>query len=287
MKQQIILQSYECGLGAGDAGTRDGPQAIAQHLGANISEAERFHPSMDLQGLDAIPILAEINTSLAQHTEALTLANRRFITLGGDHSCAIGTWSGVASALQRRKEHLGLIWFDAHMDSHTPATTPSNNIHGMPLACLLGEGDLLLTRILSANPKVQPANLCLIGVRSFESEEQALLERLKVRVFTMQDIEQRGLEAILQEALAIATAETTGFGISFDLDALDPNDAPGVGSPAPDGLRGAPLLKALKSWQNHPQLIGLEIAEYNPSLDIDNRTQLFAVNLINTIFGLE
>lgn len=283
MDNPIPLLGYACGLGAGDTGTRHGAEAIASRLSFQKFTPEFLYPLQEVQGLAAMPVLAEINLRLAQQTFKLAEASQRFITIGGDHSCAIGTWSGVASALQPRGD-LGLIWFDAHMDSHTPATTPSNNIHGMPVATLLGEGDASLTEILSAHRKIKPANLCLIGVRSFETEEKKLLESMQVRVFYMDEINERGIDVVIEEALALVTRDTVGFGISFDLDVIDPLDAPGVGSPAPNGLRAKSLLNALTVLGNHPNFVGLEVAEYNPNLDINQQTKHFATQLINTLF---
>lgn len=284
--QPIPLMGYACGLGAGDTGTGLGPEAIANRLSFQKFTSEFLYPSHEVQGLAAMEVLAEINLRLAQQTFQFAEASQRFITLGGDHSCAIGTWSGVASALQPRGD-LGLIWFDAHMDSHTPSTTPSNNIHGMPVATLLGEGDASLTEILTVHRKIKPANLCLIGVRSFEPEEKKLLDSLQVRVFYMDEINERGIDVIINEALALVTRDTAGFGVSFDLDVMDPLDAPGVGSPAPDGLRAKSLLNAIPILGNHPDFVGLEVAEYNPNLDINELTQNFALQLINTLFSIQ
>lgn len=284
MNNEITILGYVCGLGAGNSGTRDGPRAIIQQLHDNELSPDFFYSQNELHGLAAMPILAEINSQLAQRTFDLVSCKKPFIILGGDHSSAVGTWSGVASALKSRGD-LGLIWFDAHMDSHTPETTPSNNIHGMPLASLLGFGDSALTEILIPTAKVKPENLCLIGIRSFEPPEQKLLENLGVRIFYMSEIEQRGITDVLTEALAIVTKNTAGFGISFDLDAIDPTEAPGVGSPAPKGISAPTLLNSLKTWQNHPKLLGLEIAEYNPHLDIDHRTADIAINLCENLFG--
>lgn len=281
--QTIPTFAYACGLGAGNMETRFGAEVIAHQLSSQKFSPVFFYPQFHAQGLDAMPALAQINLDLAKQAFIAAEKNQKFITLGGDHSCAIGTWSGAAAAIHSRGD-LGLIWFDAHMDSHTPATSPSNNIHGMPLACLLGHGDPALTHILNDHPKIKPENLCLIGIRSFESEEKKLLDTLQVRIFYMDEILERGLDIIIQEALEIVTRHTRGFGISFDLDVMDPLAAPGVGSPADNGLQPESLLQAIKPLENHPLLIGLEIAEYNPSLDRDENTLKFALELINTIF---
>ncbi len=154
--------------------------------------------------------------------------------IGGDHSCAGGTWTGVARMLQGE---LGLVWIDAHMDSHTPATSHTGRLHGMPLAWLLGQGDDALYG-LSAGV-VDPEHVALIGVRSYEPEEKERLDRLGVRVFHIEEVHRRGLDTVAAEALAIAARGTSGFGVSIDLDAVTPEEAPGVGTPVADGIAGA------------------------------------------------
>jgi arginase len=286
---KISLLGYACDLGTSRPGTDKGPQHIInadgiQPLRDLISDYECFYPTARAHGIAATPLLHEINGRLAAATDTLTRHGKHFVTLGGDHSSAIGTWSGASTGLAKRGD-LGLIWIDAHMDSHTPDTSPSDNIHGMPLAVLLGCGDPALKDLRTASPKVKPAHLCLIGVRSFEADEKALLERLNVRIFYMSEVEERGIDRVLEEALSIATTDTAGFGISFDLDAIDPLEAPGVGTPEPQGLSTKPLFEALKAWNNHPLLVGLEIAEFNPALDKNKLTENIIFNLIQTLFS--
>ncbi|MFN4284311.1 MAG: arginase family protein, partial [Alphaproteobacteria bacterium] len=166
----------------------------------------------------------------------------------------------------------GLIWIDAHMDAHTPATTESGMIHGMPLACLLGHGDASLTSLAGGDrPAVAPENLCLIGTRSFEDGEAKLLARLGVRVIDAAETRRIGFAAALAEARAIASRGTAGYGVSLDIDAFDPGEAPGTGYWEPDGLRPDEVLPALGQLAGDPRRIGLEIAEYNPHKD-DGRT---------------
>jgi arginase len=188
------------------------------------------------------------------------------LVVGGDHSCAIGTWSGVHRWMGNRGE-LGLIWIDAHMDSHTFATTPSGALHGMPLACLLGYGDKQLTGIGTGLPKLHPEHVCLLGARSFEAGEAKLLKQLGVRVITMEEIRTRGIEATLAEALDIARNGTAGYGVSLDLDVLDPAEEPGVGSPEPNGLSCLELERAMHQLRHDSTLLAMEIVEYNPHHD--------------------
>lgn len=188
------------------------------------------------------------------------------LVIGGDHSCAIGTWSGARRSLGA-EARLGLIWIDAHMDSHTFGSSPSGNIHGMPLACLLGYGDRRLTDIAGAGAKLLPEDICLIGVRSFESEEAALLGKLGVRIYFMEEIRRRGLPEVFVEALRLVRRYTAGYGISIDLDVLDPAEDAGVGTPVPCGLLSADLAGALVLAHGDDKLLMLEIVEYNPYRD--------------------
>ena len=221
---------------------------------------------------DQLPSVAALCRRLAERTRRCVSAGHRFVVLGGDHSCAIGTWSGARDGLAERGP-LGLIWYDAHMDAHTPETSESGRIHGMPLAVLMGHGVPELTGIARHGPALRPENLCLVGVRSYEPGEQGLLQRLGVRVIDMTELKRIGLRAATEEALAIARRGTAGFGISIDMDALDPAEAPGVGSPVAGGLRGAALADALRLAHGDERLLGIEIAEYDPMLDDHWRTE--------------
>jgi len=195
--------------------------------------------------------------------------------IGGDHTCAGGTWTGVARMLQGE---LGLIWIDAHMDSHTPGTSHTGRLHGMPLAWLLGQADDDLYG-LSAGV-VDPEHVALIGVRSYEPEEKERLDRLGVRVYYIEEVRSRGLRKVGAEALRIATAGTSGFGISLDLDAVTPEEAPGVGTPVAAGIEGAELARVLEVLGSGPELVGIELAEYLPRLDPDGRSARVAIDLL-------
>jgi len=209
-----------------------------------------------------------------------TLQDHDFpVIIGGDHSVAVGTWAGVTSHFQALQE-FGLIWIDAHMDAHTMETSPSKTYHGMPLAVLLGFGEPSLVNILSKMPIFCPQHVCLIGVRSYEEGEAVLLKRLGVRIYFMHEVEERGFKTILQEALQLVKKGTKGFGLSIDLDAFDPEDAPGVGSPELHGLKAKEVLPALSMIQNDPSFKALEIVEYNPDRDKDSKTILLMRDLL-------
>jgi len=244
---------------------------------------------------DTTEIVVAVGQALAGRAEELVARGRIPLVLGGDHSCAIGTWKGIARGLAARsaaafldleasiRTSLGLVWIDAHMDAHTAQTSMSGNLHGMPLACLLGEGDPRLTGI-AGGARLDPKRICLVGIRSFETGEAALLRRLGVRVYFMHDVERRGLPDVMNEAVAIA-GNRGCYGISLDLDAVDPRDAPGVGSPVAGGIRGADLLRALARSGRGPGLVGLEITEYNPDRDRDGKTARLVVSTIATLLA--
>ncbi len=219
---------------------------------------------------------------LAKHVSELIRGKKSFCVVGGDHSCAIGTWSGVYDAMHDKGD-LGLIWIDAHMDSHTPETTPSGNIHGMPLACLLGFGYPTLTTVLHDTPKIKPENLCLIGVRSFEEGEASLLKRLNVKVYMMEEVLARGFGTVLQEAVAHVSKNTVSYGVTIDVDALDPQDAPGVDVPEPGGIRLIDMIAGLKKIVNDKKLIGTEVVEFDPSRDKDRVTEKSMTDIIAEI----
>lgn len=193
------------------------------------------------------------------------------VLIGGDHSAAAGFWSGI-STVQRHKGANGLIWIDAHMDSHTPETSPNGYVHGMPLAALMGHGYQGLTDILDSSPKLFPENICMIGVRDYEPEEKQLLERLGVRVIYMEEVNTKGMPAVFEEAIQIVTRNTVGFGVTIDLDGIDSDDAPGVSTPSGGGLKAEDLKQQFIKILENRQLLAVEISEFNPASDFENQT---------------
>ncbi len=171
------------------------------------------------------------------------------------------------------------------MDSHTPETSPSGAVHGMPLACLLGIGAPALAQLGGYAPKLRPENVCVVGVRSFEAAEANLLQRLGVQVFSMDEIRQRGMNTVLTDAIDRVRRHTAAFGITIDLDAIDPRDAPGVGSPEPGGIAGEELVAALAPMSRYDDLVGVEIAEFNPDRDVDGVTAMLIYELLASIAG--
>ncbi len=271
--RKVAIIGAACGCGAQNHGCQDGPEVLCamdffgglHEYGVNYFWDEIIH----LPGAcpaDPLPAISGLCGGLAERVASSLRRGYFPLVLGGDHSCAIGTWSGAAGTLSGNSR-LGLLWVDAHMDSHTFATTPSGAIHGMPLACLLGHGAPELIGIGGAAPKLLPEDVCLLGVRSFEDGEAALLKELGVRVYVMAEIRERGFTEVFAEALARVQANTGGFGVSLDLDALDPAEEAGVGSPAPGGIHKHELARAFRELHRNPRFLAMEIVEYNPYLD--------------------
>jgi arginase len=280
MQRQIELIGAAWGLGGADPGCAQAPEALIPLLaeplarcGANVVIGPVLHPMPTERRKEAA--VSRLCGLLAAAVADAMRQGRLPCVIGGDHSCAGGTWTGVARILQGE---LGLVWVDAHMDSHTPLTSHTGRLHGMPLAWLLGQADDALYGL--ATGVVDPAHVALIGVRSFEPEEKERLDRLGVRVFHIEEVRSRGLEAVFTDALAIATTGTAGFGVSIDLDAVTPEEAPGVGTPVPDGIEGAELARALRRIGGRPDLVGIELVEYLPRLDPDGRSARVAVELL-------
>jgi arginase len=287
-RRRVRIIGVASGSGARDHGCQDGPDEL-RSLGIfrGLQEADDrlcWDQTINSPGPATGPLdaVAQISEVLANAVRGILTEGNFPLVVGGDHSCAIGTWSG-AHAHVATTGRLGLLWIDAHMDSHTFRTSPSKAIHGMPLACLLGFGHYRLTRVMSDSPKILPRDLCLIGVRSFESGEAALLRRLGVRVYFMKDVKKRGLKEVFREAVAYVSEETVGYGISLDIDALDPVEEPGVGSPVPDGILESDLSSALKSIHADKKLLALEVVEYNPHHDRNNATAEAVRNLCGSI----
>jgi arginase len=207
------------------------------------------------------------------------------VVMGGDHSVAIGTVSGLAEYHRSRGERVGLIWVDAHADMNTPETSPSGNIHGMPLSALLGMGRRELVELGGFSPKVDKERVCLIGIRNLDDAEKAIVRRSGVHAFTMRDLDERGMNAVASEAIDLASAGTAGFHVSFDLDGMDPVQVPGVGTPVRGGIdwREANLL--MEKIADSRRMLSLEITELNPILDVRNASGTVAVDLIGSAFG--
>lgn len=279
------------GWGAQIRETQAGPSVLKQYAPLeSIWRDDVFASSMSREEANSftnrLHHIHDFNVALANSVQNCLLDNHFPVIIGGDHSVAVGTWSGVTHALAA-EQNFGLIWIDAHMDAHTYATSQSKAIHGMPVAALLGHGNDELTKIASNQAKLSPSNLVLIGIRSYEPQERELLDKLGVKVFYIQDVIQLGFKRCFEEALAIVRSNTKGFGVSIDLDAFDPADAPGVGSPETNGLDKAQVLAALSGLGCYSDFFAFEITEYNPDRDQENKTANLVSELMTRIFYVE
>ena len=292
-------------LGAGRRGVDMGPSAIRhaglveriRSLGREVVDegnlAAPVVESLAGPGDESARYLAEIAgvlEALAEAVRGARLAGRLPVVLGGDHSMAVGTVSGMAAAPgeEGTRNGIGLLWIDAHTDANTPETSPSGNLHGMPLAAILGKGPEALTRVGGFAPgaaRLSPANAVVIGARSVDPAEAALVASLGPRVYTMEEVDRRGISPIIDEALGLALDGTAGLHLSLDVDALDPAAAPGVGTPVPGGLTVREVHTVMERTAASGRLLSLEVAEVNPVLDLRNQTAELAVHFVASALG--
>ena len=286
-------------LGADRRGVDMGPSAVRvaglnerlQQLGyavVDVGNVAVRNPEMMKIADRRLKYLPEISAacqSLAEQVMAALEAGSVPIVLGGDHSIAIGSVSGLASYYRRQGERVGVIWFDAHGDMNTAETSPSGNIHGMPFAVILGNGAPELTEIGGFAPKVLPEDCVLIGARSVDTEEARLMRASGVRIFTMREIDERGMGSVMDEAVILASRNTVGFHVTMDMDFVDPAHAPGVGTPVPGGPTYRESHLAMEKVADSGRMLSFELTEVNPVLDISNRTAELGVELILSAFG--
>jgi arginase len=253
--------------------------------GGNVAVAI---PEQKKEGAANAKYLKEITATCTKEAELVlkTLeAGRVPLCLGGDHSMAAGTVSGVAEFYHRQNQRVGLIWIDAHTDINTPDSSPSGNVHGMPLAALMGLWPGDLANIYDFTPKVKPENCVLVGVRDIDAVEKENVRRAGIGVFTMRDIDERGMRTVMEEALRMAGRGTAGYHISLDMDWVDPEDAPGVGTPVRGGATYREAHLAMEIIADHGRMLSFEIVEVNPVIDEHNRTAVLAVVLALSAFG--
>lgn len=265
----------------------------------SLKHSRRFHRVLNERGVRLVwermfypdyrttnqEIVRDLGRDVSEWTRDRVSRQKTFVAFGGDHSQAMGIWRGAMDALAPDRK-LGLIWIDAHMDLHNFRTSPSGNIHGMPLAALLGQGDDRLAAIYGPGPFLEPQNLVMLGPRSYESEEEELVRTLHLNCFPYRWIAQQGtLADILIEAVSMVSRNSDAYGISLDLDAIDPESAPAVGTPARGGFSGEEICRAFGAIREHRNLVGIEIAEYYPCFDRDQRTLILIADLLSALFG--
>lgn len=264
-----------------------------------VTMAETLHPG-ERNAKYLVPI-TETCACVANLVLETLAASQMPVVLGGDHSVAAGTVSGVAEFFHRQQQKIGLIWMDAHADINTPETSPSGNVHGMPLAALLGLGPAPLRDLFGWSPKVAAANTALVGVRDLDAAEKENIHRAGItQIFTMRDIDERGMRAVMEDALRVASQGTAGYHVSVDMDWIDPEDAPGVGTPVRGGATYREAHLAMEILADHDRanrdhakqdhakqgsMLSFELVEVNPVIDEHNRTAQLAVELISSAFG--
>lgn len=293
-KKTVSIIGVPIDLGAGRRGVDMGPSAIRcarvheklESLGYHVIDRGNLvvrEPRLGERADECLKHLHEIrrvNTRLAALVSQTIREGELPLVLGGDHSIAIGTIKGLLEHVPRP----GVIWFDAHVDANTADTTPSGNIHGMSLAVSLGYGDPRLTGIRQSRRSLQPGNVVIIGARSIDPGERLLLRELGVTVFTMHDLDRKGMGRIMEETLERLSG-TDGIHLSYDMDSLDPNETPGVGTPVPGGITYREGHLAMEMLAASGMLISAEFVEVNPALDLANKTALAAVEMMGSVFG--
>ena len=242
-------------------------------------------PGESGSGRDFLPAIARVCEELAALAATTVRSGAVPLVLGGDHSLGAGSVAGVATALGERGQRVGLIWLDAHGDVHTPETSASGNVHGMPVAHLLGHGDPRLSHVSAVFPAVLPENVAYVGLRDLDPPERAFIKTAKLAAFTMRDIDERGLRAVMSDAIEIASRGTGGIHVSCDADWVDPAEAPGVGTPVRGGATMREAHLAMEMVSDTGALVGMDLVEINPILDRHNHTAELAVDLLASAFG--
>ena len=288
-------------LGGGRRGVDMGPSAF-RIAGLDAGIAALGYPTIDRGDL-VVPIpetksegdpskryvreIARVCQRLYQMTLASLEKGALPVILGGDHSVAAGSVAATAAHARRQGRRIGLLWIDAHGDMNTPASTTSGNVHGMPLAALIGREPAELAGIGGFWPKVHPASTVIIGVRNLDHREKEQVKASRVRVFTMKDVDRLGIATIMERAIALASKGTAGLHVSFDLDVCDPAVAPGVGTPVKGGLDYREAHMVMEMIADSGRLLSLDMVEVNPILDVRNQTAQLGTELVLSALGQE
>jgi arginase len=297
--KQIRVIGVPLDLGQSRRGVDMGPSAVRvaglearlEAVGHNVEDGGNVAvaiPEQKKEGAAHAKYLKEITATCTKSAELVmkTLeAGKVPLVLGGDHSVAAGTVAGVAEFYRKQNQKIGLIWIDAHSDMNTPDTSPSGNVHGMPLAAIMGLGPNELGNIFNFSPKIHAENCVLVGIRDVDAHEKENIRKAGVEVFTMRDIDERGMRSVMEEALRMAGRGTAGYHVSLDMDWIDPEDAPGVGTPVWGGATYREAHLAMEIISDHGRMLSMEIVEVNPVIDEHNQTADLAVELALSAFG--
>ncbi|HWF87184.1 MAG TPA: arginase [Pyrinomonadaceae bacterium] len=297
--RSLSILGVPLGYGASMAGVDIGPAALrvaritqriarlgysVHDLGDMRLDRPQTLPEVD-EKLKYVREISNACEQLAAEVEEILKAGQLPLVLGGDHSIAIGSFAGATAHYRKQNETLGLIWFDAHADMNTPETTPSGNIHGMPLAALLGYGTPELTNVAGFAPKLDPRLCAHVGARDIDPGERELIKKLGMRFFTMREIDERGMKAVMDDAIKIASGGSGGYTVTFDVDVLDPGDAPGSGTLVRGGLTYREAHLGMEKIAEAGGMRMLEIVEINTALDVNNKTAELGVELILSALG--
>jgi arginase len=299
MAHKVRIIGVPMDLGASRRGVDMGPSALRvaglqsqiKQLGHQVEDVGNIavkQPEEQHYGDKRAKYLKEISATcqgLAAIVEQSMSDGSLPLVLGGDHSLAVGSIGGVASYFHKQGKRIGLLWLDAHGDMNTPESSPSGNVHGMPLAALIGVGAWELTDLTGFRPIVEPRQVALVGIRDLDSKEQRLMKQSGVHVFTMRDIDERGMREVMSEALRFVTDDTAGVAVSLDMDFVDPGEAPGVGTPVRGGVTYREAHLAMEMIADSRAMISLEVVEINPVIDLHNQTGDFGVELVLSGLG--
>ena len=299
MAEKIRIIGVPMDLGASRRGVDMGPSALrVAGLQARLKQLPRQvedmgnivvkQPEEQPYGVKNAKYLEEISDTckgLAESVRKTLDEDLLPLVLGGDHSIAVGTTAGAAAHYQKESKRIGLIWLDAHGDMNTPDSSPSGNVHGMPLASIMGYGPGELTELAGIKPMVEPRSVALVGVRDLDSKERRLVKESGVHVFTMRDIDERGMREVMSEALRFTNDDTAGMAVSLDMDFVDPTDAPGVGTPVRGGVTYREAHLALEMIADSRSMVSFELVEINPVIDLHNTTAILGVELVLSGLG--
>jgi arginase len=299
MPEKVRIIGVPMDLGASRRGVDMGPSALrvaglqsrVKQLGRHVEDAGNVPvplPEEQPYGEKKARYLGEIAETCKGLSEIVqkTLDEDEFpLVLGGDHSIAVGTVAGVAAHFNKSSKRVGLIWLDAHGDMNTPDTSPSGNVHGMPLASIMGYGPPELTGLAGITPMIEPRSITLVGIRDLDSKERRLVKESGVHVFTMRDIDERGMREVMSEAIRFASDDTAGICVSLDMDFVDPADAPGVGTPVRGGVTYREAHLALEMIADSRAMVSFELVEVNPVIDVHNTTATLGLELLLSGLG--
>ncbi len=298
-QQTVTIIGFPVDLGSGRRGVDMGPSALRiaglesklTQLGYKVEDTGDINIEIMERQKISNPKLKYLNEilktskTLAARVEKTLEQNKFPLCLGGDHSMALGTIAGISSHCKKNKLTLGVIWIDAHTDMNTDETTPSGNIHGMPLAASMGLGHPALVDFYSFAPKLKPENCAIIAARSIDLEERKNIKKLNPTVYTMSDVDKLGIHRIISRVLKQFKENVDHIHVSFDVDCVDPNFAPGVGTPVPGGLNYREAHLLMEAIAECGCMSSLEVAEVNPILDVKNSSAVFAADLIASSMG--